>query len=679
MSSIVFQNGLLGFFRLLTTTIVAGWVGSPMSWSPDSQWLSYTVAPGSERDAREPGWLFDTTRDIVNPRDRSGPTDSKGPPGPISYRIWATHRDAESSVLIEESAWPLTSPSWSPHGRSIAFGRFVPASIEPNQSEPRGRIEVVIQDGLERKQAVLTVADFELDPEARAEFPHAVADWSPDGQFLAFSKPGRSPAILIFKVESRKLLHTIEHAARPAWSPDGSKLAFIRNEVPEENSLQVLERHGPSFLAARPVIAVSRVKAAPSWTGDGRSIIVVAERARARPSEVDLMRVFLETGESLRVLPLAAPDLMQRVAPIRGIAIDYQREEERCFFAVDFQGRDTEVVWSVPRDRITVKRFHPVDGSLRIGSLAVSPDGRFLALRFGPPSSLTLPAIQDVHDAATDQVSLVTPDEAARGSWLTILSRTARALLLDGLPPASADGHFARRPTLLPLPGEIPAQHPLLSRLARLGRIGSAACSRPRQRNADDGEPDVKPATTPEDRLFFNYLRGDFAAAASDLGAVEPRIVAPQQRLSLLSLQAQILYSKGDTTGARAIVDYLISAEGGPIHRIEETPLGRVLTAEPDPGQIWARYLASRMIDKEAAAPSASPAEVPADHLPNPFAPAAPLEIERDRGGGAPFVPFAPGFDPQPIRRGGIQQAPAEDRPPPRPQPIGRGRRRKVQ
>ncbi len=190
--------------------------------------------------------------------------------------------------------------------------------------------------------------------------------------------------------------------------------------------------------------------------------------------------MFLESGDALRVLALASPELVPRIATIRGLAIDYQREEERCFFAVDFQGRDTEVVWSVPRDRITVKRFHPIDGSLRIGSLAISPDGRFLALRFGPPSRLTLPAIQDVHDVATDQISLVIPDEAARGSWLAVLSRTARALLLDGLPPASANGRVARRPTLLPLPVSSPLSTP-----CGLGSPDSAgsdphACSRPR-------------------------------------------------------------------------------------------------------------------------------------------------------------------------------------------------------
>ncbi len=434
MSSIAFQNGLLGLFRLLTTTIVAGWVGSPMSWSPDSQWLSYTIAPGSERDDRETDWLFDTSRDGINPRDRSSPGESRGTSGLIPYRIWTTYRDAESSVLIEESAWPLTAPAWGPHGRSIAFGRFVPSSIEPNQSDPRGRLEVVIQDGLGRKRTVFTIPDFELDPEARADFTHAVASWSPDDQFLAFPKPGRTPAILILRVESRKLLQTIDRAGRPVWSPDGSRLAFIRQDVPDENNLQVFERHGHGFVTARPLIDVGRVKSQPSWSGDARSIFIVAGRGAARPTDLDLMRVFLDSGDTLRI-PMAAPELMPRVAPVRGIAIDYQREEERCFFAADFEGRDTEVVWSVPREQKIVKRFHPIDNRLRVGSLAVSPDGRSLALRFGSPDRLTPPAIVDVHDAAADRVALAIPDEAARAAWLAVLTRTARALLVNALPP----------------------------------------------------------------------------------------------------------------------------------------------------------------------------------------------------------------------------------------------------
>src|SRR5262249_40084251 len=123
MSSLVIQHGLLGLVRLLTTAVVAGWISSPMSWSPDSQWLSYTVAPSSGRDVRAQGWIFEGSRDRPTATAGDQPSALRVVPGRMSYRIWATQTAAESSALLEESAWPLTAPSWSPVGRSLAFGR----------------------------------------------------------------------------------------------------------------------------------------------------------------------------------------------------------------------------------------------------------------------------------------------------------------------------------------------------------------------------------------------------------------------------------------------------------------------------------------------------------------------------------------------------------------------------
>ena len=57
---------------------------------------------------RPPGWLFDATREGPPGRDRDvrglAPAKADTRPGP--YRIWASRRDGEQSVLIEESAAP---------------------------------------------------------------------------------------------------------------------------------------------------------------------------------------------------------------------------------------------------------------------------------------------------------------------------------------------------------------------------------------------------------------------------------------------------------------------------------------------------------------------------------------------------------------------------------------------
>src|SRR5262249_42365887 len=138
------------------------------------------------------------------------------------------------------------------------------------QPAPRGRLELLIQDGLDRKRTVVTLRDFELDSLARATFPFCSAAWSPDGQYLAFPKPGGPPAILVIRIDARRTVQTLDHATMPAWSADGTRLAFVRDED-SQNSLQLVERHGSSFLPAKMVVPLGSVAAAPSWSSDGRS------------------------------------------------------------------------------------------------------------------------------------------------------------------------------------------------------------------------------------------------------------------------------------------------------------------------------------------------------------------------------------------------------------------------
>ena len=301
-----------------------------------------------------------------------------------------------------------------------------------DQAVERGRFELVIQTGLDRKDVVWTSSDFELDAETQASFPHLVCSWSPDGLYIAVPCPGREPAITIVSADSKKRLHVLDHATLPAWSRDGLKLAFIRSEN-NVTSLHVVERRGQRFGAPQKVAETGSIAATPFWSTDGRSILAVIESATSRSPELELCRCILDPDRTQvsRVLSLA-PEPARRKARVRGVAIDFDRETERCFFSVDLEGRDSDVVWSVPRDHEIHKRFNPLDVSQRIGSLAVSPDGRTVAVRFGAPGALSPPA---VYDPDTEQTTLIVPDASLRREWLTVLAGTARHLLLVGLPP----------------------------------------------------------------------------------------------------------------------------------------------------------------------------------------------------------------------------------------------------
>src|SRR5262249_17502598 len=151
-----------------------------------------------------------------------------------------------------------------------------------------------------------------------------------------------------------------------------------------------------------------------------------------------------------------------------------------------------------------------------------------------------------IYETATGRISLLIPDEIGRAEWLAVLASTAQTLLLAGLPPAVVEGSAAERPTLLPLPGELPTPQPLSARLARPGPPGATVCGRPRGGAGAETGDELGTTSTPEDRLFFDYLRGDYRAAAADLEALEPQITAADQRLGLLSVRAQILWLLGE-------------------------------------------------------------------------------------------------------------------------------------
>jgi Tol biopolymer transport system component len=623
--------GLFGFLRLATATFVAGWVSSPMSWSPDGEWLSYSVATSGEPGPFRPGWIF-VTADEVSESPGAGAPASR----PSIYRIWATHRGSQPSVLIEESQWPLTAPAWSPRGRSIAFGRFVPQSIEATQSVQKGRYEVVIQDGLDQKRVVWSSPDFELSPTARTGLSHLSCSWSPDGLYLAIPRPGQHSSIEMVRTDTKKRVHVLDNAGLPAWSPDGSKCAYIRHDH-TSNRLEYVERLGQGFSESRVIAANGVVLSAPHWSSDNRSIIAIVERATARSLDLEIMRFMLEPNEQFRLMPMA-PDPMRRGGTIHGLAIDFDREGERCFFAVDVEGRDHDMVWSIPREKLTHKRFHPLDISQRIEGLAASPDGQVVAVRFGSSGGLTPPAL---YDSETEQTTLLVPDDDARKDWLRVLAGTATRLLKAALPPAVVEGQAARRPTLLPLPGELSPLEVVVARLSKLAQFGSTLCLNPAG-IVENGERQPTCSIDNEARLFFHYLRGDYQAAAADLENLEPSASTPRERLSLLSVRAQLLWLRGEKSEAGAVIDYLASCEEPNRRLVEDTPLGLVFAPIISSQQAWSRYMAARVAD-QAQLKSVPRGELPADvidpRLQDPFPlPEMPL-IER--GGAAP-IPFSP-------------------------------------
>ena len=535
----------------------------PIRWSPDGQWVAYTTADRPEAGQLPSGWLFG--------EDEEG--EEAAPPSPPSYRIWATRPRTGESVLLERSAGPLTSPAWNPDGTALAFGRLVP------EAEGRARFEVVIQDAPGR-QRVIRVEPTTATLAGAAELPGSGVAWSPDGRYLAVPRP-RPRALLVVRADDGRLLHTIEGADLPAWSPDGGRLAF-HGSSGNPGLFAVDMNLGPP----RPLSEAARPDHAPQWTRDGQSLLVVKRDGRgglgpAAWGRSGLFRIGSEDGAATRIYP-AIDDEIGAEPGYRALSFGVSRDGDELFFAACPDRESATITWFRIRDGATLKPFSPFDLTVPLGMPSTSPSGGSIAVRIGMPGASALAA---TCDPVTERLVPLAPDDASRAAWLALILETTRGVLHDHYPAPDSG-----RPTILPIPGEEPNQGEAAYRLRRLARLGRLISDPPG--DASTGPDPEFAGLFDRARLVFACLEKDQDAAMESLEAIERTTSAPDHRLRLLGLRAQIHLGRGDTDRARDAIDYLRTALPGPDRRVEWTPTGPVLSADPGPAGRWTDLLA---------------------------------------------------------------------------------------
>jgi len=167
-----------------------------------------------------------------------------------------------------------SAPAWSPDGRQIAFVR---STTEGTSADV---IVIPAAGGVERTVITMSV------PAVRRNQTYDL-DWAPDGRWIAVSgQPSANDASGIWLVAlDGALRHPLTNAPkdgrdhRPAFSPDGTRLAFLRTTARSYNpstSVQVLSL-SPDLMAAGPPTRVSPeeggFKRGLAWTPDGRGLV----------------------------------------------------------------------------------------------------------------------------------------------------------------------------------------------------------------------------------------------------------------------------------------------------------------------------------------------------------------------------------------------------------------------
>jgi Tol biopolymer transport system component len=158
----------------------------------------------------------------------------------------------------------LTQPSFPAVGPPRAA---LPEEITFNAD---GAVWVIRRDGTHHRLIDRTSATTS-DGSLRTIVTFFGVDWSPDGSKLLTFRQGSSPALVLVDRDGHVGPTVAVGASIGRWSPDGSRIAFMRDTPGAGNAIWVVESDGTNPTLVAPF--GTREPGSFSWSPDGRQIV----------------------------------------------------------------------------------------------------------------------------------------------------------------------------------------------------------------------------------------------------------------------------------------------------------------------------------------------------------------------------------------------------------------------
>ncbi|MGE5589724.1 MAG: TolB family protein [Bacillota bacterium] len=167
-----------------------------------------------------------------------------------------------------------------------------PASAPLNPTLlPDGRLLFRAMKSMEDGQNFLYLAD------ARGQVIKAIdqADFfsvSPDGKRVAYVRPSSGEGLFVADLESGQSSRIVDGAAyEPAWSPDGSWIAFGKSPNPQPRDLWVVRPDGTDALQLTSNITASGLR----WAPDAKALAFTGWNMSLQPDNPEFTMVYVVT------------------------------------------------------------------------------------------------------------------------------------------------------------------------------------------------------------------------------------------------------------------------------------------------------------------------------------------------------------------------------------------------